>query len=104
MDNILEKLRAAVPQERKSPDLPTRSADARVGSSSTAPTIENQKPKIDNSLTHSAAFSPQRQLIHDHGLISILKQLHDQLDAFDPTEGPPPSPTTNSSRPRNAPT
>ncbi len=30
---------------------------------------------------HSAAFSPKEKQIHDRGLISILKQLHDELDA-----------------------
>ncbi len=76
MYNVLEKLRAA--------ERPTSGADALVGSSNgEKASARAQEPPTRASapLIHSAAFSPKDKQIHDHGLVSILKQLHDDLDA-----------------------
>ena len=68
MYNILEKLRAA--------DRPSN-----AGILPASPLSPQSSALSPPSSIHSAADSPHKdKLIHDHGLISILKQLHDELD------------------------
>ncbi len=76
--NVLEKLRAA--------DGP-RAVPARSASPETA-TLENPNaPDLVHPLrtgtvrAPAASLTAKEKLIHDQGLVSVLKQLHDDLDA-----------------------
>ncbi len=53
-------------------------------------------------------LTAKEKAIHEHGLVAVLRSLHDELDAavLSPTAGPicnPPSPTTARRQPRRAP-
>src|SRR5689334_13332682 len=81
MYNVLEKLRrAAVPGARLSPAAASSIAtgDTNVSLSSLpvgAAAGEDTRAPSPLSLT------PKGKQIHDQGLVSVLKQLHDDLDA-----------------------
>jgi hypothetical protein len=82
--NVLQKLRALDPQSGasvptgSSPRAPKSGADAPVGSSPSVPLCLSAS--VPSPTIHSASFSPKEKQIHDRALLSILRQLHDDLD------------------------
>ena len=78
MYNVLEKLRlqraaAAIP----TPALPTRGegADVSPDNSKTAP-----PPRVGEAGRGSLELTPKEKTIHEQGLVSVLAELHDELD------------------------
>jgi len=91
MYNVLEKLRAAT----NVPNVPNvgwveRSATHQhgastspMGSAALHPSYESAANAHGAEINHQTAieFTAKEKLIHEHGLISVLAQLHDELDA-----------------------
>lgn len=67
--NVLEKLRASQPGEDALPRVPDLPSAPSARTNATA--AEHRSP---------TALTAKEKLIHDQGLVSVLKQLHDDLD------------------------
>ena len=71
MYNVLEKLRAGVSEPRMDTD------ETRMGKGADPDIRENPCSSVANS----PLLTPKERATHDAGLVSVLRQLHDELDA-----------------------
>ena len=84
MYNVLEKLRAAElwsAVAERSGDTALAGAERRGGASASTPPAPPAHPKAASLPPHSIALTAKERAIHEHGLVTVLRQLHDQLDA-----------------------
>ncbi len=81
MYNVLEKLRATDrPSEGRAPARPTH-PDERAEPASDLPHEATDRREPVPPSGAPAALTPKEQATHDTGLVSLLRQLHDELDA-----------------------
>ena len=84
MYNVLEKLRSAQPWSavaERSGDTALAGTERRGGDSAQTPPAPPAHAKAASLPPHSKGLTPKEQAVHDAGLVSVLRQLHDELDA-----------------------
>ena len=85
MYNVLEKLKAMAAAQRASSVIPGRSAAEGKGIHSVehdrqSPSLASGSPGMTRG--EAVALTPDEERIKDEGLILILKELHERLDAL----------------------